>query len=176
MIDSEVLEDTGQDRSEAIRWIVSASPPGGGDQLLAGGVEGSEIGLVAACTLVDHRVELEVDEVIAFGEVNGERFSIGSCNEPIGEPGRQTPTQEIRRPRVEPVRVETVVGGDSARCDLQSLGERSSGDEGMAFAKRDDVNVACRARYDSESLETGSANDHEFVGNLKLSELFAQAA
>ena len=54
-------EDALEDTAITLRWIVRATPAGGVEQLLLGGMQRLQIVEVLARALIDRRIKLQVD-------------------------------------------------------------------------------------------------------------------
>jgi len=122
-----VGEDPDQHVSVALRRVVGAAPASGREELVRGGLQGSQVGQVLPGTLVGRRVELEVDLVEAGGEENLEPIAICAPVRTLVEALRQAEVEEGRRSGVEPALGEPEVTGDDRAASARGAGSGSAG-------------------------------------------------
>jgi hypothetical protein len=123
------------------RGIVRARPPGGGDQLLFRRVETAEIvEVLASWALVDGRVELEADQILAGGKVDLERAK-ATDGDPLLETGGEPEVDESRRTDVQPPRSETERFADVGDGLGEELGQRAGLGVAICSWEPDDVDV-----------------------------------
>ena len=117
------------------------------DELLKGGVKGSEIGFVASAPLIHHGIKLEVNLVQPTCELNCEGSAILARCHTTPETAWQTPLKKVGW-SCEPAFRKSKVAADAIPRLLQSIRQRISRTEVPVFGQSHDIHVSGWPRYD----------------------------
>src|SRR4051794_23804329 len=106
--------------------------------------------------MIDQRVELEVDLVVARGEVRGQAIAVVPPLEAVDESLRQAELQQIGRAGVEPLGRKGKVPGYAVTGGLKRCRQRLGAAQLIASPQRENVDIPRRPFNKSESQQTRS--------------------
>ena len=114
--------------------------------------------------------------VEAAGKVNDERRPVGPGHHPAHEALRQSPFQQVRWPRVQPVLSQPEVRCDSRPCSQEYLRQRLGEAQFAVVGYRDDIHISGRAPDEAEGGQRRTADDHNLSAAAQRLQLICQRA
>jgi len=126
--------------------------------------------------LINHGKELEANLVEPAGEVDHEGRPVRPGHHPAHESLRQTPFEQIRRPRVQPVLVQSEVCRDSGPCGHHGWRQGFGEAQFAILSNREEVYVPRRAPDEAECRQRRTTDDDDLRVTAERLQLIGQRA